>query len=802
MYNLNELNDKFIICPSNVKKQILDKMNQSNELYNITFLSLESFYSSMTFEISNELLYFVMKEYNVSYDVANTYLSSLKDIYLVEKQIEDEKLKLLYELKTKLIEKNYIKKTNTLNYYNTKSFIVLGYSFIEKKYQLALDLLKNCESKDSDINIKQNMNIHEFKTIEDEIVYVYIKIIQLLNQGIDINNIKISGVTNDYYFLLKKLGKMFKLPITIEKENSLYDANIGKKFMKSLEEKNSTLFLEQLKTKNVTFYNAIVNVLNEFTFVKEYNDVYSIIKRRLQNTYIDEVYTNDIKVIDLNSISNDENQYVFVMGINQGVIPHLLKDEDYISDSLKKKLGLSTTVEKNVAKKLEVINILSQIPNVTLSYALASTFSSLSQSTIVSEYNMKVIKDNEIDYLYSNEFNKYSLTAKLDDYIKYGNTDEELYKLAKTYGLKEYNSYDNKFKGINNELLRNQLNNSVKLSYSSLNVYNECKFKYYIERILKLNIYEDTFYTALGSTFHEVLEHAFKEGFDFETQYEKSKSEYFPNPTKKDEALLRKLKEELKIIIETINDQMNSINYKQLLTEQKVEPPTVKVLDNCTIKFEGTIDKILYKEHEGYIYAAVIDYKTGSIDPSLANVKYGLNLQLPIYIYLTKKLDISNFSKNKIEDVKITGFYYQTILPNEKKAKDEADYKSQKEKYRMLQGYTVGDLNQDIRFDKSEEKSNVVKSLKRKTDGCYHSNSKIISWFQIDQLEKLVTSNIEAGGEGILNGDFAINPKMIGSDNESCQYCKYQDLCFRKDSDISKHKKTSTSDLSFLEEYK
>ena len=47
---------------------------------------------------------------------------------------------------------------------------------------------------------------------------------------------------------------------------------------------------------------------------------------------------------------------------------------------------------------------------------------------------------------------------------------------------------------------------------------------------------------------------------------------------------------------------MNSINYKQLLTEQKVEPPTVKVLDNCTIKFEGTIDKILYKEYLVFSY--------------------------------------------------------------------------------------------------------------------------------------------------------------------------------------------------------
>ena len=82
------------------------------------------------------------------------------------------------------------------------------------------------------------------------------------------------------------------------------------------------------------------------------------------------------------------------------------------------------------------------------------------------------------------------------------------------------------------------------------------------------------------------------------------------------------------------------------------------------------------------------------INANINNICYGLNLQLPVYIYLAKKA----FSK----DVCVTGFYYQTILQNEFKTKNDLDYYNKKQSYIKLQGYTLDINNCDLKFDKTE----------------------------------------------------------------------------------------------------
>lgn len=786
MYYLDEFNNNFIICDNKTKKQILDQMNQSEMLYNISFLSLESFYTSLTFEINKELIYYVMKELNVTYDVANTYLKSLKDIYFINES-NNEKVLFLLSLKEKLIKNSYIKQTNTLRYYNSKRFIILNYDYIENKYLLALNQLQNYKIINYSKKQKKDLQVLEFNTIEDEINYTFESIIKLLIQGIDLNNIKIATASSDYNFLLNKFSKMYKLPVTIENERSLYSTNIGKEFLKTLKLNEHLNYLENLKQKNSQYYNIIINILNEFTFVDDYKEVYSLIVNEFKKKYINELYFNDIKVMNINEIIPSDKDYVFVLGLNQGKIPHITKDEDYLNDEIKQKLNLSTTVDLNKATKEQTINKLYEIKNLFLSYSLATTFSSLLPSSIISEYSMKVIKNNKLDYNYSNVFNNYALTSKLDDYMKYKTTSNELYSLVSSYELADYDSYNNEFKGINTNNLQKKLNNKVNLSYTSLNEYNECKFKYYIDYILKLNIYEDTFYTSLGSTFHEVLSYAFNEDFNFEESFIKAKEKYFTNITKKDEFLLKKLKEELKFIIETIHYQLEYINYDKLLTEEEVN---IEINSNCTIKFKGIIDKILYKEEENNTFVALVDYKTGTIDPSILNSKYGLNLQLPIYLYLSKK--------SKLKNVIVTGFYYQTILQNEMKAEDDEEYLDKKQKYLKLQGYTL-DSDELPKITNKDNEANLIQGLRRKTDDSYYATSKVLNLFQMKKLEKLVENFIISSGNSIINGDFAINPKIIGYENESCKYCKYKDLCFRKDKDIKKYDKAK--DLSFLEEY-
>ena len=51
------------------------------------------------------------------------------------------------------------------------------------------------------------------------------------------------------------------------------------------------------------------------------------------------------------------------------------------------------------------------------------------------------------------------------------------------------------------------------------------------------------------------------------------------------------------------------------------------------ITFTGIVDKIKYKEMDDYTIVALIDYKTGRANIDLSLLPYGINLQLPVYIY-------------------------------------------------------------------------------------------------------------------------------------------------------------------------
>ena len=52
-------------------------------------------------------------------------------------------------------------------------------------------------------------------------------------------------------------------------------------------------------------------------------------------------------------------------------------------------------------------------------------------------------------------------------------------------------------------------------------------------------------------------------------------------------------------------------------------------------------------------HAIITDYKTGNVTATLDNLNYGLNMQLPVYLYLIKN---SNLGYN------VMGIYLQKLL--------------------------------------------------------------------------------------------------------------------------------------------
>ena len=704
-----------------------------------------------------------MNKYNYNIDVCKVYLNNLYVID-INKEYKSNKLIFLKELKKELIENNLLLFNNNFKrYIENKEIIIKGYINLE----LYEEKLFNYKEEIPDIIF--NKEIYKFNNIEDEVNYVCIRIIELLNKGIDINKIYLTNVSNDYNYILYKLFNYYNIPINIDFNESIYGTKVVQDYLNTNE-----LDLEDNNKNSIN--KKIINILKELSDLDETNINYKkILIDKIKSTKIDSIkLDNAVNIKNLYKYEFNDDDYVFVLGFNLDSLPKIEKDISYINDSIKDEVDMYKTSYINKREKEIVKYLLGRINNITITYKEKTPFQAYYPSTLIKELKLEVITPNIDKYNYTNIYNKIRLGEKLDNYYIFGEKDEYLEELNSHYEI-PYKTYDNTFTKIDNLSIDN-----IRLSYTGLNTYNECKFKYYIRNILKLDTYTDTFQQFIGSMYHNILSLYRDNNFNFENEY----NEYLKTRdlSIKEKVLLVKIKKDLLDLIEVLKKQQLLTGYDNELHEKEIK---IKIDNKNT--FIGYIDKIMFFEKLDSTYFSIIDYKTGYIDTHIEPMKYGLHMQLPIYLYLIKCSDIFN---NPI----FTGIYYQNILFNYPTWSKTLE-KDINNRY-LLNGYSTDDTDRLSRFDSTYNDSSYIKSMKYNDEKGFSSYSKVISDLDVDELVKYTKKHIEEKTKEIVNGDFKINPKYYDGKNISCEFCTYKDLCFYTPKDINYLEKVE--DLSFL----
>ena len=752
-------NNSILIIPNSIKNKVIKELN--TKALNIKIMTLKELIKKYTFDYNEKTIYHLMKKENTKYDIAKNYIENI--YYIENKNYENIKLNKLENSKKYLEENNLLIYDNLFKKYIKNKKIYIYYNSINKYEEKIINEIK----KETQVELlKHEYNnytpvIHEFSNITEEITFIANKICELLEQNIDINKIKLVNIKEDYINEIKKIFNFFNIPININKKN-IYGTKIIQDFINNIDnniEKSLNYIQEKYNLKNETnnkIYNKLINILNEYTWCDNYKEIKELLINKLKNTSIEEKLNNAIEITNLENITDE---YTFILSFNQGIIPKIYKDEDYIDDLTKQTLNIDTSIEKNMVEKENTIKQIKNIKNCIITYKLKTPFSSFYPSSIIEEFKTEVIKEHKYNNITYSEINdKINLTKKLDNLIKYNIKDELLETLYSNYEI-PYNTYDNKYTKINKNNLLKYINNKLLLSYSSMDNYYHCAFKYYINNILKLNPYEETFYTKIGTLFHDVLEKSLKNNDD----YKKYWDEHVNNLelTNKEKFFIDNLEETCKFTVETIKKQLEYISLDKTKYEEKI---FINKDKTTKITFMGIIDKLMYKEEFDKTLVAVIDYKTGSTNIDLNKTIYGLSMQLPIYLYLAQNSGLKN--------VKIAGFYLQNIINKEN---DENNLK--------LNGYSSSNKEILYKFDSSYENSNLIKSMRTKSDGDFYSYSKTLNEIEINNLIKLVDKKIEEAADNILEANFDINPKKINGINIGCEYCTFKDICFKKESD-------------------
>jgi ATP-dependent helicase/DNAse subunit B len=752
------------------KEQILT--NLYGDLVNITFISLPELIKKLTFSYSHEAIYYLMKQYQVNYEIALTYLQNMKYLSLINPNDDLDKINLLQTLYEELFTNKLIAIDNLfLKYCQKKQVLIYGYPYISKEDLKVLSKIKYQYLSSEKGNINTN-EVSICKTVTDELFYVLEAIGDLITQGVPLTKIKLIGIRENDYFLTKQMFKLYQIPLNLHEKKSLYSYDITKDLLKAFGENRLDSYDYQGKERSLI--NEVISIINQFASLPVDDILLECLKQTLSNTYItEETYQEAVEVIPLEQALTLENHYLFLLGFNQGHIPTIHKDEDYFSDAVKQKNHLSTSSDLNYAMKEMVIKVLSTPNHFYLSYHTEEE----NPSALIEELKLtkKVLSSNYYS-LYSPAFNELLLVKYLDNYIKYGTKSEALLNLVKTYPI-PYLQYNNAFTGIKHDDYLASLKQRLLLSYTAIDTYYKCGFMYYLKKVLKLEIFNETFVTFIGSLYHKILSCAFNETFDFEKEYQDYLATSTYELNYKEKFLLVKLKAELVKIIAIIKDQAQYINYNQTLYEEnfniKVHNPRYPHFD---ITFTGYIDKIWYhtitdEDGNEVTYVSIVDYKTGKLDIKLDLVPYGLSLQLPVYVYLARHSNLPN--------VKVYGFFLQNILQNELKADNEEEYLAQKQKALQLSGYIIDDVPAEAEFDKSKSDSKIIKNLRLKKDGTYYAHAKVLTSDALETLIKTVEDKINEASTEILNANFAINPKINKGVNLSCMYCTFKDICYK-----------------------
>ncbi len=743
--------DVLFIVPYPIRETILQYLAKKKELYRISFLSLEEFLSHYFFEINQEeALAFLYEKTKIPLSILKEKLSLL---YFIDpkKKYQNKKLQELQELYKTLEENHFLQKDASFqNVLQKYQVYVIGYPYLEKYQEKAL---KECNAPILSYDKKLPLpKVYAFSSLEEEISFVAGKMKALHQKGISYQKMRLANVVEEDIYLIEQIFHHFQIPLVGLKKYPLSATEVVKKYIHTLD--SSVI-------KDPAIRSQIVRVENQLLPISKEKKVYKLLlKEILKTVYLDcPSYVEAVRVVDFYHLMKEDDVYTFVIGFNQNQLPKVVKDEAYLSDNdLIEVDAYPSSVQTQKYKKM-TIAILKSIPNLVLSYRRNTLSGFVYPSSLIEEEKMEVVSLVSVDYRYSKSYSMIRAGEMLDVFYTYGEKHPDLDQLLVTFPHLPYRCYQHRYHRVPFQIPANK---PFYLSYTSLNDYALCKFRYYANNILKLDSYEQSFSATLGSIYHDVLTHIYDVSFDFEERWEEAVQKF--TLSKKEQVLLKRLKKELAFIIPVIEEQDSKSAFTKRLFEQKIEIP---LGDHVFLK--GFVDKIAFCELYGKIHYVIYDYKTGNVTLDLNHIDEGLFLQLPIYRVLIEKGKL-------FQNPHFTGFFYQQLLLPSKT-------QQQKIQNLKLRGYVVDDEESLSIFDETYENSEVIKGLKVTQNG-YAKQSKILSEEESESLVNRTYQQIVKMKNEILQGDFAINPKKLKNNDISCKNCPFKDVCFRDEKDF------------------
>ena len=549
------------------------------------------------------------------------------------------------------------------------------------------------------------------------------------------------------------------------------------------------------------------------------------------------VALDQVNIGDVARIKGRDVKVLYIVGINDGVLPSSKTDEGILSDNdrnILNEIGVSlasTTRNKIFEEQFLLYTVLTISSDyLMLSYPMADfEGKSLRPSIAISRIKKILPKLIEESALYdlsgrTDKLNKVvSPIPAFNELIlamrkSYDDEEIEEYWREVYRWFKENNEYYYKvntiFKGLDYSNLKNTVNKNnlrklyanedgkLVFSVSRLEKYAECPFSYFVQYGLKAKnrkIYEFT-PPDLGSFVHDILDlftnKVKKEGILWsELNNEKCKNiisdlidrrlneqtNSILNSSKRFKYLSQRFKRVISKSVTVMAEQISKGQFEVFKTEfnfgnyKTGEAVMLDLNNDEKVYLQGRIDRIDTLDLDGQTYVRIIDYKTGAKKFDLNELYYGLQMQLLVYLDA-----IIKNSKYILEKQVVPGavLYFKVDDPIIKSKKEMTTEEIETEVLEelKLKGLVLKDAKVVKAMDRDVEGYSLVIPAAFKKDGDFKSTSDVVTEEEFTLLREYVNKKMISLCEDMLCGDVKIEPTKQAN-KSYCEYCDFSSIC-------------------------
>ena len=481
---------------------------------------------------------------------------------------------------------------------------------------------------------------------------------------------------------LKAFAAAGKMASTVkERATLLFDFLIGLGVPAMLEEKAKEASLRgeaALANEAVQLWNVFCGALDQLTAscgeteanASEFSQMLSMV---LTETDIGKIPTamDEVTISSAAQKIPGEPRYVYIVGAEEGKFPQRVSEKGLFSEyekNLLKQHGveISERMERNAAEEIYYFYRAATLPSEKLHVSFAhynfsgeEQFPSVGVKRICALFKGLCISDFEKnDTKMRIESKKATFEKAMSTGGNLGRALREYYEADEEYSQKlkymkiPLGAQDCVLSSESAELL---FPGKLSASYSRLERFIKCRFAYFCEYELKLRDDMPASFGApdIGSFMHGVLEKTVKwiadggEG-DISAAVKKIAEDYifeiFRTPPdlipKRLAHLFDYLCRSAEIFAKRIKEEFEVSSFRPRdfeLTvgrEGNAVAPLLLESDDVSVELRGKIDRVdTFEDGDGKLYVRVVDYKTGSKDFHIKNVKLGLDTQMLLYLF-------------------------------------------------------------------------------------------------------------------------------------------------------------------------